>query len=226
MGTLYIVATPIGNLEDITFRAIKIIFSVDILLCEDTRRTNLLLQALQIRFAFIYQYMKAKTKLVSYYDKIEDKRVPEIIDALMQGRNVALVSDAGTPLISDPGFRLVRECIKREIKVESIPGPSALLAALTGSGLPPDKFIFLGFVNKKNFRFIQKGVTAIFYSAPHKFQHDLSNIRTEFGDIEIVVARELTKIHEETWRGKISDASIYFSKPQGEFVLLLNIPRG
>ena len=140
MGILYIVSTPIGNLDDITLRAIKTLSSVDVVLCEDTRHTGLLLNKLKIQ-----------VKLLPYYDEIEDKRIPEIIEYLEQEKTVALVSDAGTPLISDPGYRLVRECVKRNIPVESVPGPSAILAALTSSGLPPDKFIFFGFVNAKKF---------------------------------------------------------------------------
>jgi len=160
--------------------------------------------------------------MLPYYEEIEDKRIPEVIEFLEQGKNLALVSDAGTPLISDPGFRLVRECIGRNIKVESIPGPSAILAALTSSGLPTDKFIFLGFVSPKNFKCVQHGVTAIFYAAPHKLLQNLKDIQAKFGDIDIVVARKLTKIHEEVWRGKISEALEYFKNPQGEFVLLIH----
>lgn len=161
---------------------------------------------------------------MSYYDQIEDKRIPEVID-LLTTNNVALVSDAGTPILSDPGYRLVRECLKRHINVVSIPGPSAVLAALTSSGLPPDKFTFLGYVHPKNFSFVQLGVTAIFFSAPHKLVQDLASLKEKFGDIEIVIARELTKIHEEIWKGKISVALTHFKNPKGEFVLLFNIPR-
>ncbi len=214
MGKLFIVATPIGNLDDITYRAVKTLSSVDLVLCEDTRHTGILLQKLKIQ-----------AKLMPYYEEIEDKRIPEIIE-LLEKKSIALVSDAGTPLVSDPGYPLVRECIKRNIPVESIPGPSAILAALTSSGLPPDKFMFLGFVNNKNFKLVAPGVTAIFYSAPHKLLGDLSDLKNTFGDQDIVVARELTKIHEEIWRGKMSEALNYFKNPQGEFVLLLNIPQG
>ena len=217
MGTLYIVATPIGNLDDMTPRAVKTLESVDIILCEDTRRTGILL--------------KNHAKLVSYYDEIEDKRIPEVIDWLENGRNIALVSDAGTPLISDPGFRLVRECIKREIKVESIPGASAVLAALTSSGLPTDKFLFLGYPPEKqsarmaSFRNLPSNITIIYYCAPHKLWRTLQDMHDVFGNIDIVVARELTKVHEELWRGKISEATSHFSKPKGEFVVLFNIPQ-
>lgn len=214
MGILYIVSTPIGNLEDITARAAKILASVDLVLCEDTRHTGLLLQKLAIQ-----------VKLMPYHDETEDKRIPEVIEFLLQGKNIALVSDAGTPLISDPGFRIVRECIKRKIKVESIPGPSAILAALTSSGLPSDKFIFLGFVDSKNFKCVQPGVTAIFYAAPHKLLGNLDDLKEKFGDIEIVIARELTKVHEEIWRGTVSQALAYFSDPKGEMVILFSLPR-
>lgn len=213
MGTLYIVATPIGNREDITLRAIKILQSVDVILCEDTRRTGLL--------------VKTGARLVSYYDETEDKRIPEVISWLESGKDVALVSDAGTPLISDPGYKLVRGCIKRNIQVISIPGASAILAALTSSGLPPTPFHFYGFLpEKQNARrklLEQCKDTCIFFCAPHKLQTTLSDMRDVFGDIDIVIARELTKIHEELWHGNISGAQNYFQNPKGEFVLLFNI---
>lgn len=173
---------------------------------------------------------------MSYYDEIEDKRIPGVIDALVQGRNVALVSDSGTPLISDPGFRLVRECVKRGIKVESIPGPSAVLAALTSSGLPPDKFLFLGYPPEKQsfriklFNTLQSinrliDLSYIFYCAPHKLITTLDDMKSVFGDIDIVIARELTKVHEEIWRGRLTSALSHFKTPKGEFVILFNIPR-
>lgn len=215
MGNLYVVSTPIGNLDDISIRVIKTLSAVDFILCEDTRHTGLLLQKLNI-----------SAKLVPYYDEIEDKRIPEIIDALTQGRNIALVSDAGTPLISDPGFRLVRECVKRGIKVESIPGPSAALAALTCSGLPPDKFMFLGYPPEKQsarlelFKKLSPNITTIFYCAPHKLTTTIDDLKSILGDIEIVIARELTKIHEEIWRGPITTALTKFAFIKGEVVLL------
>lgn len=221
MGTLYIVATPIGNRLDITLRAIKTLETVDIILCEDTRRTGLLL--------------KTNARLVSYYDEIENKRTPEVMSWLELGKNVALVSDAGTPLISDPGYKLVRECQKRNISVICIPGPSAFLAALTTSGLPTDKFLFLGYPPEKkshrislfsSLRSIDRSkffpITIIFYCAPHKLQTTLEDMKDILGDLDIVIARELTKIHEEVWRGKISVAQKYFRNPKGEFVLLIN----
>ena len=222
--SLFIVSTPIGNLEDITLRAIRILTSVDTILCEDTRRTGLLLQHLHI-----------KKPLIPYYEEIEDRKIPEII-ALLQHKSIALVSDAGTPLIPHPGFKLVRECIKRSIKVESIPGPSAVLAALTSSGLPADKFLFLGYPPEKRsqrmhlfaslfqcFKTLEQTPTIIFYCAPHKLIQTLEDLKESAGDIEISLARELTKIHEEIWRGTISEAITYFDNPKGEFVILLQI---
>lgn len=220
MGNIYIVSTPIGNLDDISIRVIKTLSMVDFILCEDTRHTGLLLQKLNI-----------SAKLVPYYDEIEDKRIPEIIELLKQGKIIALVSDAGTPLISDPGFRLVRECIKHEIKVVSIPGPSAVLAALTSSGLPPDKFMFLGYPPEKQsarlelFKKLSPNITTIFYCAPHKLTTTIDDLKSILGDIEIVVARELTKVYEEIWRGRIANAQNYFKAPKGEFVVLFNIPQ-
>lgn len=212
MGTLYIVATPIGNREDLSPRAKRILESVSVVLCEDTRRTGILI----------------KNRLLSYYDENEDKRIPEVLEILKSG-DVALVSDAGTPLVSDPGYRLVRECIKRNIKVESIPGPAAFLTALTSSGLPLNKFTFYGYAPEKqsarlNLFKTLKG-TCIFYCAPHKLIQTLRDMQEALGDVEIVIAKELTKVHEELWRGNISDALKHFVKPQGEIVLLLNIPQ-
>jgi 16S rRNA (cytidine1402-2'-O)-methyltransferase len=220
MGKLYIVSTPIGNLDDITLRAVKILSSADVVLCEDTRHTGLLLQRLNI-----------SAKLMPYYDEIEDKRTPEVIEMLQGDKNIALVSDAGTPLISDPGFRLVRQCLKRGIQVESIPGPSAVLAALTSSGLPPDKFIFLGYPPEKQssrielFRKLSSDITTIFYCAPHKLNAMLEDMNAVLGDIDIVIARELTKVHEEVWRGKLTNAIIRFAKIKGEVVVLLTVSK-
>jgi 16S rRNA (cytidine1402-2'-O)-methyltransferase len=235
MGKLSIVATPIGNLDDITIRAIKTLFSVDLILCEDTRRTGILLQELESRFAIMFRYMIAKPQLMSYYDEIEEKKLPEVIGMLKDGKNLALVSDAGTPLISDPGFRIVRECVKRGIPVESVPGPSALLAALTSSGLPADTFQFLGYPPEKQghrlhqFEHIETTnkvikSTYIYYCAPHKLSQTLTDMMTVFGDIRIVLARELTKVHEEVWQGTITEALSAFHDPKGEFVLLFRLP--
>ncbi len=236
MGTLFIVATPIGNLEDITIRAIKTLFSVDIIACEDTRRTGQLLTELEKRYPSVLNSATlSKPQLVSYYDEVELNKAPELIQFLVEGKNIALVSDAGTPLIADPGYKLVAEAVKRDIRVESIPGPSAMLAALTVSGLPTHSFHFLGyppekegrrasffeklFANSKN---LEQPTTYILYVAPHKLVTTLEDLQAVFGDGDIVLARELTKIHEEVWRGTISEALEKYQtiEPKGEFVLL------
>lgn len=247
MGTLYIVSSPIGNLEDISIRAIKTLFSVDIILCEDTRRTGLLIHELEKRIdnnnatALLLSITpktdrsndkkERKRTLVRYDDHTESKQAPWLVEQLSQGKDVALVSDAGTPLISDPGYKLVNEALKRGISVTSIPGPTAAVAALTVSGLPTDKFIFLGYPPEKkshriklftNLLQIHRCIdsTYILYCAPHKLQQTLVDMKGVLGDIEIVLARELTKVHEEVWRGTLSEAIKHFSDPKGEFVLL------
>lgn len=227
-GILYIVATPIGNLQDITIRAIETLRKVDAIACEDTRKTMFLLKELGVG--------KKITDLISYYEQNEISRIPQVINFLKNGQNIALVSDAGTPTISDPGFKLVRECIKEEIKVESIPGPSSAISSLVISGLPTDKFLFLGypprkpghrltlFKNlKKSLEFIESSV--IIFEAPHKLIHTLEDLSTVFGDIEVVVEKELTKIHETVRWGKISETIIFFEKtvPRGEFIILFNL---
>lgn len=241
MGTLYIVATPIGNMEDITLRAIRILGEVDVIACEDTRKTGLLLQRLKEvqpgdRLNLTTgSTSKREPQLTSYYEENELQRIPQIIQMLQEGKNVALVSNAGTPTISDPGFKLVREAIFQGIKVESIPGPSAILTALVSSGLPTDKFLFLGFLPQKqgkkrklleNLKTEKQfsNLTIIFYESPYKLLKTLEKIKEIFGDIEIVICRELTKIHEEIRREEISEAIAHFSqtKPLGEFTILLS----
>lgn len=229
MGILYIVATPIGNLQDITLRAIKTLQSVDAIACEDTRKTGMLLSK-------ILPIDASKPRLVSYYEQNELQRIPEIINALKNGLNIALVSDAGTPTISDPGFKLVRETIREGISVESIPGPSSVISSLVSSGLPTDKFLFFGYPPKKPghrktffhnvasmIRIIK--VTIIMLEAPHKIIRTLEEMKEVFGDIDIAICRELTKIHEEIRREKISTSIEHFSEinPKGEFVILFNL---
>jgi 16S rRNA (cytidine1402-2'-O)-methyltransferase len=228
MGILYIVATPIGNLQDITLRAIKILQTVDIIACEDTRKTGILLSQ-------ILPTGSSKPRLISYYDQNELQRIPEIIVAIKDGLNIALVSDAGTPTISDPGFKLVREAIRKGLKVESIPGPSSVISALVSSGLPTDKFLFLGYPPKKpghRKKLLQSlttvlhsvKVTIIFFEAPHRLLKTLSGLKEVFGDIDIAICRELTKIYQEIRQEKVSDSIEHFSKviPKGEFVILFN----
>ena len=226
MGILYIVATPIGNLQDITLRAIKILQSVDVIACEDTRKTGILLSQ-------VLPSDCQKPKLVSYYEQNELQRIPEVIAALKDGLNIALVSDAGTPTISDPGFKLVRECIGQGIKIESLPGASSVITALTVSGLPTDKFLFVGYPPKKpghrktlfeNLTKLPIKTTIILFESPHHLVRTLEGMKEIFGDMDIVICRELTKIYEEIRREKISESIRHFGDvgPKGEFVILFN----
>ena len=230
MGILYLVSTPIGNLEDITFRAKRILSEVNIIACEDTRKTGLLLK--EVRPPGRSDLKKGgNIRLISFYEENELKRIPQIIKLLKEGRNVALISNAGTPTISDPGFKLVRECIKEGIKVVSIPGASAILTALVSSGLPTDKFLFLGFLPKKQgkrkkiLESLPIKTTIIIFESPYRLLKSLKDIKEVLGDIEIVICRELTKIHEEIRKGKISQEIEHFEKkkPRGEFTLLLSL---
>jgi len=225
-GILYIVATPIGNLQDITLRAIQILENADVVACEDTRKTGLLFQNLKIA---------RKGKLISYYEKNEAKRIPQLISELKNGKSIALVSNAGTPTISDPGFKLVKECIVQNIKVIPIPGPSASLAALAASGFPTDKFLFLGYLPKKDSRrkkLLEKvkkipfSCTLIFFESPKRVIKLLKEIQLIFGEIDLVLARELTKVFEEFLRGTPDELlKIFEKKPlKGEITILLNIP--
>lgn len=237
MGTLFIVSTPIGNLQDISFRALKTLFESDVIACEDTRRAGILLNFLRPLYLELFDSnLSVKPRLISYYDQVEMQKIPELLNLLFSGKNVALISDAGTPAISDPGYKLIRESLNSGVKVESIPGPSSVLAALTSSGLPTDKFIFLGYPPHKpghrhklfeSLKNIQEYIksTVIFFISPHKLVKTLNDLKETFGDMEIVLIRELTKIHEERRREKISSSIIHFEKkePKGEFVLLFNL---
>lgn len=226
MSTLFIVATPIGNLQDITLRAISVLQSVDYIACEDTRKTGILLKSLKIEH---------RPMLISYYEQNELSRIPNIINILKNGQDIALVSDSGTPTISDPGFKLVRECLKEGINVVSIPGPSAVVSALVSSGLPTDKFIFLGFLPRKEGNSIRllKNLkdaneklesTVVIYEAPHRLVKSLGSISGVFGNIRITIMRELTKIHEEKYQDTIENILAKYEKqaPRGEFVILFN----
>lgn len=230
MGTLYIVATPIGNLSDISSRAILMLQEVPVILCEDTRQTKKLLDSYEV---------KGK-RLIPFNDFNEENVLYEVLE-LLQSVDVALVSDAGTPLISDPGFKLVREARKKDIRVEPVPGPSSVIAALSASGLPTDKFLFLGFPpdsleKKKNFfKKVQASLmalaenklnpTVVLFESPHKLLACLEAIEEIFGDIEITVAREMTKIHEEFLKEHVSNLKTHFKEvqPRGEFVILLRL---
>lgn len=221
---LYVVATPIGNLKDITLRALEVLQSVDGIICEDSRRTSLLLNHYQI-----------KKPLIVVNDFNEAKMVDSIIQRLQNDENLALISDAGTPLISDPGYKLVRECISQGIPVDSIPGPSSVITALTLSGLPPDKFLFLGYPpekpgHRKNFfgkiKVLNEKMTLtnIIFVSPHKLLRTLHDIEEAYGDIEVVLAHELTKVHQSIEKKKISDWLETLKKPKGEYILLFSLP--
>jgi len=219
-GTLYIVSTPIGNLEDITLRALRILKEVDLIAAEDTRHTLLLLRHFGIH-----------TPLTSYFEGNEMKKREFILSKLNQGDRIALVSDAGTPGISDPGYRLIRLAIENEIPVIPIPGPSAVITALSVSGLPTDAFLFKGFLpNKsKKRRDILKQLeevkeTLIFYESPHRLSETMRDIFEVLGDREIVLTRELTKMYEEVLRGKVSEirTQIGEKKLKGEITLVIS----
>ena len=241
MGTLYIVSTPIGNLSDISIRALDALFSVDIIACEDTRRAGMLISELNKRYGsapeFVSRSQRADSspKLLRYDDRTEQTVTPQLLDALNEGKSVALISDAGTPLISDPGYILIREARKHAAAVVSIPGASAVLTALTGSGLPANTFFYLGYPPEKQSRRIKLfrslrdvhiliDTTYVLYCAPHKLASTLGDLELALGNVQIVIARELTKLHEEYWSGSTSDALTYFQNPKGEFVLLFHLP--
>ena len=217
-GTLYIVSTPIGNLEDITIRAVRVLSEVDIIAAEDTRKTKILLA-----------HYKISKPLVSYFSYNEHKRIPKILDALKAGQSVALVSEAGTPGISDPAVGIVRAALAERLPVVAIPGPTAFLPALITSGLPSDKFVFVGFLPQKKGRHSYLGQlsrerkTVIIYESPHRLLKTLSEILNIFGDRKISVSRELTKMFEEIVHGSITESIEHFSKSRirGEFVLVI-----
>lgn len=218
-GTLYLVSTPIGNLEDMSFRAVKVLKGVDLLAAEDTRHTGKLLQHFQIA-----------TPQVSYHDHNRQSRTPELVAGLRQGKAIALVTDAGTPGISDPGYELVKACADADIPVVPIPGASAAITALTVSGLACDRFVFEGFLPAKaqarrtHLETLKtEGRTLIFYEAPHRLRQTLQDLMILGGDRQIVLARELTKLHEEIWRGTVAEAVDHFNQrePQGEFTVIV-----
>ena len=218
-GKLYVVGTPIGNLEDITFRAIRTLQAVDLIACEDTRHTQQLLNHYTI-----------KTPTISYHEHNEMTRAPELVIQLEQGSHIALVSDAGMPVISDPGHRLVSLAVRHNIPVIPVPGASAFVAALAAAGLPVDKFRFLGFLPSKKLARRQaleelKGVskTLVFYEAPHRILDMLEDVRQTLGEPPVVVAREVTKIHEEFLRGSVSEVLVQLRKKpvKGEITVLV-----
>ncbi|MDZ8032893.1 MAG: 16S rRNA (cytidine(1402)-2'-O)-methyltransferase [Nostoc sp. DedQUE08] len=219
-GTLYVVGTPIGNLEDITFRAVRILQTVDIIAAEDTRHTGKLLQHFQV-----------KTPQVSYHEHNRTSRIPELLEHLVNNKAIALVSDAGMPGISDPGYELVKACIEAGIPVVPIPGASAAITALSAAGLPTDRFVFEGFLPAKtqqrqeHLESLQtESRTLIFYESPHRLRDTLQDLALVWGsDRQIVLGRELTKLYEEFWRGTIAEAIAYYTQrePQGEYTLVV-----
>ena len=220
-ATLYIVGTPLGNLEDMTFRAVRILQTVDLIAAEDTRHTGKLLQHFQV-----------KTPQISYHDHNRQTRTSELVDRLQQGTSIALVTDAGMPGISDPGYELIKACVEIGIPIVPIPGATAAMTALSASGLKSDRFVFEGFLPAKETDrrehlecLISDQRSLIFYEAPHRIQKTLQDIATVLGhDRQIVLARELTKLHEEFWRGTVRGAIAHYSthEPRGEFTLIVS----
>lgn len=217
-GTLYLVATPIGNLEDITYRALKVLSSVELIAAEDTRTTKILLDHYGI-----------SKPMISYFAGNERSRVPELISRLQSGETLAVVSDAGTPGISDPAFSLVRSAIEHSIPIIPIPGAAAFISALIVSGLPTDTFLFVGFLPHKKGRKTKlqslalEERTVILYESPHRIVRTLNEISEVFGNRKVVVARELTKIFEEIVRGPVESVLVEVTKkkPRGEYVVLI-----
>ncbi len=215
---LYIVATPIGNLEDITLRALRVLKEVDYIAAEDTRHSGILLKKHEI-----------ETPTISFHGYSDERKLNQLLDLLKDGKDIALISDAGTPGISDPGYKLITAAREQGTEVVPIPGPSAFLTALQASGLPTHQFLYLGFLPLKKGR--QKLLdslkdekrTIVFYESPHRLIKTLGQLDEKFGDRPIAIARELTKIHEEYFHGTAKEALEYFdgSKPKGEFVIMM-----
>jgi 16S rRNA (cytidine1402-2'-O)-methyltransferase len=218
MGTLYLVATPIGNLEDITLRALRVLREVGLVAAEDTRHTRKLLARYEI-----------STPVTSYYEHNKLTKLDRILDALKAG-DVALVSDAGMPGLSDPGYELVRACLERDVSVVPVPGPSAVVTALVVSGLPTDQFLYLGFLPRKAgarrtllASVADERATLVCFEAPHRLLATLADLGVALGNRPVAVARELTKLHEEIWRGTLEEALAHFrtNPPRGEFTLVV-----
>ena len=196
---LFVVPTPIGNLKDITLRSLEILKEVEYIFCEDTRRTKILLDHYQIK----------NKRLVSYFAPKEEKKIPYLLE-ILKNQSAALVVDSGMPGISDPGYKLIKACLENNIKIEVLPGPSAFLTALISSGLPTDKFLFLGFLPKKGLRnYFEKlkdlEITFVFYESPKRILKTLKTIREVFKEGKIVIAREISKIHQEYLRGNLDE---------------------
>jgi 16S rRNA (cytidine1402-2'-O)-methyltransferase len=216
--TLFLVSTPIGNLEDITFRAVRVLRDVSLVAAEDTRHTAKLLAHFDIR-----------TPTTSFYDQVEQQKTPRLIARLAAGESIALVSDAGTPGISDPGYRLVKAAIAAGVRVEAVPGASSMLAALIPSGLPTSAFSFLGFPPARERArdrwlagYAARQETLVLFEAPHRVRETLQAIVRVLGDRQVAVGRELTKVHEEFLRGTASEVAEHLGSPRGEFTLVVS----
>lgn len=216
---LYIVPTPIGNLQDMTFRAIEVLKSVQLILAEDTRNSK-----------YLCQHFSIQTQMHSYHKDNEHKTLQNVVEKIRSGISIALISDAGTPSISDPGFLLVRECLKHGIEVECLPGATAFVPALVNSGFPTDRFIFEGFLpnqkgrQKRLLALKEEDRTIVFYESPYRIIKLLNEIKEHFGeDRKVSVSRELTKKFEETVRGTAAEVIAHFSSkdPKGEFVVVM-----
>jgi 16S rRNA (cytidine1402-2'-O)-methyltransferase len=220
MGKLYIIPTPVGNLEDMTFRAIRLLREAGLILAEDTRTTGILLKHFDIQ-----------NKMQSYHKFNEHKAVSHIVERLNAGENIALVSDAGTPGISDPGFLVVRECVKAGIEVECLPGATAFVPALVASGIPSDRFCFEGFLPQKKGRMTRLKIlaeeprTIVFYESPHRVVKTLTQLAEYFGEERYAATcREISKVYEEVRRGTLTELISHFSvnEPRGEFVIVVS----
>ena len=218
-GALYIVATPIGNLEDISFRAVRVLQEVNLIAAEDTRHTQVLLNHYAIR-----------TPLTSYHEHNERAKALQLVERLRRGEDIALVSDAGTPAISDPGYRLIVEAVRAGFRVVPIPGASALTAVLSACGLATDRFVFEGFVPEKKHarretlrRLRPESRTLVFYEAPHRLMDSVHDMREILGDRAVVVAREITKVHEEFLRGRLTEVAgqLAAREIKGEVVIVV-----
>ena len=219
MGKLYVVPTPVGNLEDMTFRAIRVLKEADLILAEDTRTSSVLMKHYEI-----------KNPMMSHHKFNEHKTVEGIVSRILAGQTVALVSDAGTPAISDPGFLVVRECVRNGIEVQCLPGATAFVPALVSSGLPNDRFCFEGFLPQKKGRMTrlvslqEETRTMIFYESPYRLVKTLTQFAEYFGaDRQVAVCREISKIHEECVRGSLTEVIAHFTahEPKGEIVVVL-----
>ncbi len=219
MGTLYIVPTPVGNMEDMTYRAVRILKEVDVVLAEDTRTSGILLKHFDIH-----------NHLISHHKFNEHGTSQSVVQRLLAGQNVALISDAGTPGISDPGFFLVREAVRAGVEVQCLPGATAFVPALVSSGLPCDRFAFEGFLPQKKGRqtkilsLVDEARTMIFYESPYRLVKTLEQFAEAYGaDRQVSVCREISKIHEESVRGTLAEVAVHFKEhePKGEIVIVL-----